>query len=210
MAKKPNATTTRRKRPTAEERREAAIRASRKARMQWIGVVGIGVLIVGGVLGASIWSSRSQSGDTTVAAWDLPVRDNDPNGDGRITLSEFQGKPLVLNFYADWCVACEAELPAFSTVSNEFRDEVNFVHVNSQESGSWRRLVDDFGTDWWPIAKDINGQQSGGSGLWRNLGGTGMPITAFYDANGNYLNTVNGAMDEARLRNLMSTLFGVS
>ncbi len=210
MAKKSTASTSRRKRPTAEERREAAIRASRKARLQWVAVVGVGALIVGGVLGVSIWSSRSQSGDTTISAWDLPVRDNDPNGDGRITLSEFRGKPIVLNFYADWCSACEAELPAFSAVSNEFRDDVNFVHVNSQESGNWHRLVDDFGTDWWPIAKDINGQQSGGSGLWRSLGGTGMPITAFYDANGNYLDTVNGAMDEARLRSAMSTLFGVS
>ncbi len=203
-------TPNRRKRATAEERRAVAIRANRKARLQWVAVIGIGVLIVGGVLGASILSSRSQSGDTNVASWDLPARDNDPSGDGRITLAEFQGKPIVLNFYADWCSACEAELPAFSAVSSELRDQINFVHVNSQESGDWHRLVDKFGTDWWPIAKDINGQQSGGSGLWRNLGGTGMPITAFFDANGNYLNTVNGAMDEGRLRSSISGLFGIN
>ncbi len=209
MANK-SATTKRRKRATAEERRAAAIRANRKAKLQWIAVIGVGVLIVGGVLAVSILSSRSQSGDTSVAAWDLPARDNDPGGDGRITLAEFRGKPIVLNFYADWCSACEAELPAFSAVSSELRDQVNFVHVNSQESGDWHRLVDKFGTDWWPIAKDINGQQSGGSGLWRNLGGTGMPITAFYDANGNYLNTINGAMDEGRLRSSIASLFGIN
>lgn len=199
----------RRKRPTAEQRREAAIRANRKARLQWVVVVGVGVLIVAGVLGASILSSRTQSGDTTVATWDLPVRLNDTNGDGRITLSEFRGRPTVVNFYADWCTACEAELPAFSLVSDEMRGRVNFVHINSQETGDWRRMPEQFGTDWWPIAKDINGQQTGGSGLWRSLGGTGMPITAFYDADGNYLNTINGAIDEGRLRTSLSTLFGI-
>jgi len=205
-----NTAPSRRKRPTAEQRRAAAIKANRKARLQWFAIVGLGVLIVGGVLGASILSSRSQSGDTSVSAWDLPARANDPSGDGRITLAEFRGKPIVLNFYADWCSACEAELPAFATVSSEFRDQVNFVHVNSQESGDWHRLVDKFGTNWWPIAKDINGQQSGGSGLWRSLGGTGMPITAFYDSNGNLVNVVNGAMDEGRLRGALSSLFGLT
>ncbi len=209
MAKKSTAPT-RRKRATAQERQAAAIRADRKARLQWVAVIGVGVLIVVGVLGASVLSSRPESGNTTAAAWDLPARDNATNSDGRIKLADFRGKPIVLNFYADWCTACEAELPAFSLLSNEFRDQVNFVHVNSQESGDWRRLVDKFGTDWWPIAKDINGQQSGGSALWRTLGGTGMPITAFYDANGNYLDTVNGAMDEGSLRRALAGLFGVS
>jgi len=209
MANK-NTAPSRRKRPTAEQRREAAIKANRKARLQWFAIVGLGVLIVGGVLGASILSSRSQSGDTSVSAWDLPARDNDPSGDGRITLAEFRGKPIVLNFYADWCSACEDELPAFAAISSEFRDQVNFVHVNSQESGDWHRLVDKFGTNWWPIAKDINGQQSGGSGLWQSLGGTGMPITAFYDSNGNLVNVVNGIMDEGRLRGALSSLFGVT
>lgn len=205
-----NTATNRRKRATAEERRAAAIRANRKAKLQWLAVIGVGVLIVGGVLGASILSSRSQSGDTTVSSWDLPARANDPNGDGRIKLEEFRGKPIVLNFYADWCSACEAELPAFASVSSEFRDQAHFVHVNSQESGDWHRLVDEFGTNWWPIAKDINGQQGGGSGLWRNLGGTGMPITAFYDSNGNLVNVVNGAMDEGRLRGALNSYFGLS
>jgi thiol-disulfide isomerase/thioredoxin len=194
----------------AEQKRLAAQAQARKARRQWILVIGAGVLIIGGVLGVAIWQGLPKDGDTSVAAWDLPVRDNDPDGDGRITLAEFRGKPVVLNFYADWCIECERELPAFSSVSNELRDEIHFVHVNSQESGDWHRLVDDFGTNWWPIARDINGVQGGGSGLFDSLGGRGMPITAFYDAQGRLTGTINGSTNEAALRAQIAADFGIT
>ena len=200
-----------RKKATAAQKRLAAERAARKARLQWVVVIGVGVLIVGGIIVVSVLQALPQDGDTSRAAWDLPVLDNDPNGDGRISLDEFRGKPIVLNFYADWCTACEAELPAFSTVSNELRDDVHFVHVNSQESGNWHRLVDQFGTDWWPIAKDINGTQSGGSGLWESLGSRrGMPITAFFDESGRWVHTENGVMSEEILRRTILDRFGIS
>ncbi|MDG2026492.1 MAG: macro domain-containing protein [Acidimicrobiales bacterium] len=145
-----------------------------------------------------------------VATWDLSVRDNDPDGDGRITLAEFQGQPVVLNFYADWCPACEGELPAFDAVEEDLGDQDQFVLVNSQETGDWRRLADDHGVDDWPIARDINGSRANGSGLHGSLGGTGMPITAFYDANGRLVDVNNGAINEGSLRNRIAVLFGVS
>ncbi len=194
----------------AEQKRLAAEVRARKARNQWILVVGVGVLVIGGVLGYAIWQGLPEDGDTSVGAWDLPVRDNDPDGDGRMTLAEFRGKPIVLNFYADWCIQCRAELPAFSSVSSDLRDEIHFVHVNSQESGDWRDLVEEFGTDWWPIARDINGPRGGGSGLWDSLGGRGMPITAFYDADGRLTSTINGSTDEGGLRSRIATDFGIT
>ena len=200
----------RRKKATPEEKRVAAVKAARKARLQWVIIVAIGVAIIGGVVGVSIWDARPREGVTTVGGWDLPVRDNDPNGDGRITLAEFAGKPVVLNFYADWCSACEDELPAFSAAANDLGDQIHFVHVNSQETGDWHRLVDDFGTDWWPIAQDINGREGGGSGLWDSLGGRGMPITAFYDAAGRLVFTNQGAMSEGGLRGVIAQEFGIT
>lgn len=198
------------KQSRAEQKRLAAEAKARKARRQWFLVFGAGTLILAAVLGIAILQSIPEDGDTSVVAWDLPARDNDPDSDGRITLAEFRGKPVVLNFYADWCTACEAELPAFSRVSAELGERIHFVHVNSQESGDWRRLVDEFGTDWWPIARDINGPQSGGSGLWRSLGASGMPITAFYDADGRLTGTINGATDEGGLRSQIARDFGIT
>ena len=200
-----------RKKATAEERRLAAQRAARKAKLQWAAVVLVGVGIVGAIVGASVWDARPRTGDTSRSAWDLPARDNDADGDGRIELADFEGRPTVVNFYADWCTACESELPDFATVSADLSDEVNFVHVNSQETGDWKRLMD-LGTGWWPIARDINGQQSGGSGLYESVllpGVRGMPVTAFYDASGRHVDTT-GFLDEPTLRRLIEGHFGVS
>ncbi len=199
------------KKATAEDRRLAAQKAARKAKLQWAAVILVGVAIVGGIVGASLWDARTRAGDTSRSAWDLPARDNDSDGDGRIELTDFAGKPTVVNFYADWCSACESELPDFATVSAELADEVNFVHVNSQETGDWKRLME-LGTGWWPIARDINGQQSGGSGLYESVlipGVRGMPITAFYDASGRHIDTT-GFLDESTLRRLIEGHFGVS
>ncbi len=199
-----------RKKATPEERRLAAARAARKARLQWMVVIGVVVGVLGTIIAVSVWDARPRSGDTSRSAWDLPARDNDSDGDGRIKLSDFEGKPTVVNFYADWCVACERELPDFATVSAEFGDEVNFVHVNSQETGDWKRLME-LGTGWWPIAQDINGQQGGGSGLYESVlipGVRGMPVTAFYDATGRHVDTT-GFLDESTLRRLLAGHFGV-
>lgn len=197
------------KKSRGRQRHQAAARAARRARLQWWGVIGAGVTIVGGVLAWSIIASLPEDGVTSSRGWDLPIIDNDPDGDGRLTLAELEGRPVVANFYADWCTACESELPGFAAVSAEFRDEVTFVGINSQESGSRTRLPREFGVDWWPLARDINGSQGGGSGLWESLGGTGMPITAFYRADGT-LARVASFLSESNLRAIISEEFGIS
>jgi len=197
------------KKANAEAKRVAAEKAARKAKRQWVAVIAVAVAIIGGFVVFSIIEAIPEEGDTGATSWDLPARDNDPDGDGRITLAEFRGQPVVLNFYADWCSACRAELPAFAMVAGDLEDQIHFVHVNSQETGNWRSLVDEFGTDHWPIARDINGTQANGSGLHGSLGGTGMPITAFYDASGNLVSVNNGTMNESSLRSAIATGFGI-
>jgi cytochrome c biogenesis protein CcmG/thiol:disulfide interchange protein DsbE len=197
------------KKLNAEAKRAAAEKAARTAKLQWIAVIGVAVLIIGGFVAFSIIEAIPEDGDVGATTWDLPALDNDPDGDGRIRLDEFRGQPVVLNFYADWCIACESELPAFAAVAEDFEEQIHFVHVNSQESGDWRRLVDEFGTDHWAIARDINGTRANGSGLHGSLGGTGMPITAFYDANGNLVNVNNGTMNEGSLRSAIASGFGI-
>lgn len=100
-------------------------------------------------------------------------------------------------------------MPAFAAIEAEFGERVNFVLVNSQESGDWKRLVKDHGLGHWPIAKDINGTGND-NGLHSSLGGTGMPLTAFYDASGNLVTVNNGAMNRGSLRNAIATLFGLT
>ncbi len=56
--------------------------------------------------------------------------------DTEITLSDLQGKPVVLNFWATWCSFCVAELPYFDKAIKEHAGEATIVAVDIQEEAS--------------------------------------------------------------------------
>lgn len=143
------------------------------------------------------------TGSTEIEAWDLPRL----GGEGRVQLADFRGKPVVANFFASWCTSCDFELPGFRRVSEELKDEVTFVGIASLETGDPMTMPERHDITWWTLARDVGGRD--GSGLHDNLGGRGMPITAFYDAQGNLVDFVGGALPEDDLRARLRTLYGV-
>jgi thiol-disulfide isomerase/thioredoxin len=54
-------------------------------------------------------------------------------GGGEITLSDFDGRPVILNFWATWCVPCERELPAIVEFLRE-QDAVAVIAINIGET----------------------------------------------------------------------------
>ncbi len=53
------------------------------------------------------------------------------DGGTKISLHDFKGKPVVINFWATWCGPCKEELPLFEQMWNKFKDEdVVFLGVN--------------------------------------------------------------------------------
>ena len=147
-----------------------------------------------------IRDAADDGGDGVVAAgsFDLPALDDDENQDNRIRLADFAGTPTVVNFFASWCTACDDELPAFRDAARSLEGEVDFIFVNSNETGNWRPMAENNDIDGMTLAKDIQGIRR--NGLYRNLGGTGgMPITAFYDANGRLVDTAFTAFSDSTL-----------
>jgi len=157
------------------------------------------------LIGLAVLAGRGSGGGSGVsdpAAFDLPAIE----GDARIRLVDFRGKPVVVNFFASWCTACDFELPGFARVSDELRDQVTFVGVAALETGDPMTMPERHGITWWPLARDIG---SRGNDLHAALGGRGMPITAFYDDTGNLLLVEPGAIDEAALRARITSLFEI-
>ncbi len=47
-----------------------------------------------------------------------------------VKLSDFMGKPIVLNFWASWCPPCKAEMPDFEEAYKQYGDDVVFIMLN--------------------------------------------------------------------------------
>jgi len=98
---------------------------------------------------------------------------------GELLLSDFRGRPLVVNFWATWCRPCRKEIPQFVAAYDRFKDQgLVIIGVNLQESKSIvQSYADDFGMKF-PIAIDRNGEVAK---RYRLLG---LPTTFFIDRQG--------------------------
>ena len=121
------------------------------------------------------------------------------------TLADFEGRPVVLNFWASWCPACVAEMPDFEAVHQRFGDDVVFVGIDLQDVSreTAQRFIDDTGVTY-PIADDATGE------IYAQFGGFAMPTTVFIDADGNIVGRQDGAIFEDQLNEMVSNLFGVA
>jgi len=169
-------------RPTTSARGrqvQAARGAKVRQRRLRIGLVSGALAIIAVVVVLAVSGSGGGTGVTNPARFDLPRIE----GSGRVKLAQFRGRPVVVNFFASWCSACDSELPGFSKVSKELRGKIQFVG-------------------------DIKGSQK--SGLHDALGGgNSMPLTAFYDAHGKLLAVDRAALPESALRARLHDLYGV-
>jgi len=185
---------------------EAEARQAAESKKRTIRSVAIGVaVVVSIVLALVVLWPEPQVGDTSAEAWDLPQLD----GEGRVALADFRGRPTVAAFFASWCEVCEDEIPQYLAISDQFRDEVNFVGINTQDSGRGMGDAEKWGiAGVWPLAEDIG--NANGSGLSTGtFGMRGSPMTVFYDEDGHVLHVQRGGLSGSQLLSAMEQLFGV-
>ncbi len=90
-----------------------------------------------------------------------------------------RGQPLVVNFWASWCLPCREEMPVLEASWREHRDEVLFVGVNTQETSERdaQALLNEFGLSY-PNGPDESNRINIEYGLF------GLPETFFIRADG--------------------------
>lgn len=101
---------------------------------------------------------------------------------GEHSLAQFQGKHVVLNFWATWCAPCRKEMPMLSELQTEFGGdafEVVTIATGRNEIGGIRRFFDEVGVDNLPIYLDPRQK------LARDMGVLGLPVTLVIDPEGN-------------------------
>jgi cytochrome c biogenesis protein CcmG/thiol:disulfide interchange protein DsbE len=120
------------------------------------------------------------------------------DGTGMLTLAPSDGKVVVLNFFASWCIPCKEENPALVRVYERYRaSDVLFVGVLYQDArDSGLKYVKDNGVTW-PTASDDDGRVAFSYGVF------GIPETFFIGADGVI---AGGPIDETTLVNGIDTL----
>ncbi len=87
------------------------------------------------VIIATLYSLRQQSGglDSGVQApgFSAPVRD------GVVTLSQYEGKVVLLNFWATWCPPCRAEMPSLEALKKKMEGRDFQLLAISEDEGGW-------------------------------------------------------------------------
>lgn len=95
--------------------------------------IGIVVLVIflgmSGILSFNMASSKGVQMGADAPDFEL----QDVNGN-LVNLSDFQGSPVVLNFWASWCGPCVRELPMFQRYYDQLQPEFVVMAVNNQES----------------------------------------------------------------------------
>jgi cytochrome c biogenesis protein CcmG/thiol:disulfide interchange protein DsbE len=106
---------------------------------------------------------------------DIEVRAFD--GD-RVSLVDYAGTPMVVNFWASWCPPCIAEMPDLEAVHDQAAGRVTFVGVNTQDTPDRAgELVDETGVTY-DLVRDPDAR------LFEAFGVFGMPSTFYVDADG--------------------------
>lgn len=125
---------------------------------------------------------------------DFTVYDAEGN---EVHLSDYVGKPIVLNFWASWCGPCQMEMPDFHEKYLVLSEDVNFLMVNmttgreTMESASAFIEKNEYS---FPVFYDINSDAA------LTYGAYSLPTTFFIDADGYAVAQATGAIDAETLQ----------
>lgn len=138
-----------------------------------------------------------------VMAPDFKVYDADGNA---VNLSDFFGKPIVLNFWASWCGPCQMEMPDFDEKYKELGEEVNFVIVNMTDGSretmeTAKQFIEDAGYSF-PVYFDTDENAA------MTYGVNSLPSTYFIDAEGHAIARGQGAIDAETLQYGIEMIMG--
>lgn len=124
-----------------------------------------------------------------VPAPDFTVYDGDGNA---VHLSDYVGKPVVMNFWASWCGPCQMEMPDFQAKHEELGSEVQFLMINMtggrETLDSAQKFIAEQGYTF-PVFYDTDSDAA------ITYGAYSLPTTYFIDAEGNAVAQATGAIN---------------
>ncbi len=172
-----------------------------RTRRRALWLAGVVTIAAVGTAAALQWikpDGRIQAADSPAPGFELP-RLGQPGS--TISLDELRGRPVVLNFWASWCVPCAKEMPELQAVYDKVGSRVAFVGINHQDGRTGALdMVAKTGVRY-PSGYDPEGKTAIAYGL------RGLPSTVFISADGRVLEKRIGELSREELAQAVEELF---
>ena len=120
-----------------------------------------------------------------------------------ISLRDFRGHNLVLNFWASWCPPCRKEMPVLTQAARQLKGRVDFVGLDTQDQRSAGLAFAKSFHVHYPLAFDT-------AQVWSSYGVYGLPTTFFISPTGQILGKQVGGLTRSRLSALIHQVFKFS
>ena len=138
--------------------------------------------------------TEAQTEPEKMKAPDFTVYDAEGN---EVHLTDFVGKPIVLNFWASWCGPCKMEMPDFNEKYLELGEEVQFLMINMTDGSRETvaiasEFIKESGYSF-PVFYDTKMDAA------NTYGAYSLPMTFFIDAEGYPVARATGAIDAETL-----------
>lgn len=165
-----------------------------------LGTIGVAAAVAGAVVGPILLQSSSGAAELQAAAL--------PDLDGRTrSVSEWQGKIVLCNFWATWCAPCREEIPMLVDLRREYAPhgfEVLGIAVDS--AAKVREFAAKYAINYPVLVADAAGLD-----LIRKLGNAsgGLPFTVMLDRKGAVLSRKLGLLQRSALEPGIKGLLGL-
>ncbi len=142
-----------------------------------------------------------------------PARPTDPRAAGfsvtvlgqasrHISLNEYAGRPVVVNFFASWCGPCRQETPMLAKFYRSERGKVPVIGLDENDSAQAAQKFAAAGGVTYPVGFDPGVQAANAYGV------TALPQTFFLNASHHIVKRVYGAVTTKELMAGMSEITG--
>lgn len=170
-----------------------------------IAIAAFALLLILAVIGYNLLSHRIKPQQSTTitssqasktSAPDFTVQDTNGNN---VSLSDFKGKPVVLNFWASWCPPCKAEMPDYEKMYQQYSSQgvvfmmVNMTDGNRETTATAKQFLKQ-NKYTFTAYFDVDSSAANTYGI------SSIPDSIFIDKNGNVVNAYEGMIDAAIMK----------
>jgi len=165
-------------------------------------------IVACGPIGSSVPATPGSDGSPVVVGGSPlvgkpapPIELLDLAGD-TLRLADFGGRPVVVNFWASWCVPCRDEFPVFVAAREQYAEqglEILGV-IYKDDARNAQAFADDQGAAW-PLLED-----PGEKVYLAYTGFGGVPMTVFVDGEGVVRSVSYGPLSEAGFADQMELI----